>query len=121
MRKLFLFVAFLAIFSILKCDDNEDPNNINIESITYELTYNNYSVVKVVVRTYDQIEMDFSFIAYLRATEEQKDYKLNCTSTFYDTIECYSAPNVKFNLEDKYTFYYQKIFLFHQYTLYLVL
>ena len=112
--------AYLSIFILLCCflcissdeeyyqDYEGNPYNINIESISYELTYNNYSVVKVVVRTYDQIEMDFSFIAYLRATEEQKDYKLNCTSTFYDTIECYSGPNVKFNLEDKYTFYYDK-------------
>ena len=113
--------AYLSIF-ILLCsilfissdygdyyqDYEGNPYNINIESISYELTYNNYSVVKVVVKTYDQIEIDFSFIAYLRAKEQEKDYKLNCTSTFYDTIECYSEPNIKFNLEDKYTFYYSK-------------
>ena len=107
---------FILLCSFLLINNDEDyyqdyegnPYNINIESISYELTYNNYSVVKVVVKTYDQIEMDFSFIAYLRATEQKKDYKLNCSSTFYDTIECYTGPNIKFNLEDKYTFYYDK-------------
>ena len=77
MRKLFLFVAFLAIFSILKCDDNEDPNNINIESITYELTYNNYSVVKVLIKTYDSLESDVSFKAYLLSEEDDKEYELH--------------------------------------------
>ena len=108
MRKLFLFVAFLAIFSILKCDDNEDPNNINIESITYELTYNNYSVVKVSIKTYDQIQEGISFTGYLKSVDEQKEYKLNCVSTFYETIDCFSEKDAIFNLNDKYTFYYSK-------------
>ena len=108
-----LFIL-LCVFLFISSDEDYyqdyegNPYNINIESISYELTYNNYSVVKVIVKTYDQIDMDFSFIAYLRAIEKQKDYKLNCSTTFYDTIECYTFPNVKFNLEDKYTFYYDK-------------
>ena len=108
MRKLFLFVAFLAIFSILKCDDNEDPNNINIESITYELTYNNYSVVKVLIKTYDSLESDVSFKAYLLSEEDDKEYELQCFSTYFDIIECYSKREENFNLHNHYYFYYNK-------------
>jgi glycerophosphoryl diester phosphodiesterase len=108
MRKLFLFVAFLAIFSILKCDDNEDPNNINIESITYELTYNNYSVVKVLIKTYDSLESDVSFKAYLLSEEDDKEYELHCFSTYFDIIECYSKREENFNLHNHYYFYYNK-------------
>ena len=55
--------------------------NINIESITYELlTYNNYSVVKVI----------------------------NCYSAYFDIIECYSKKDEHFNLDNHYYFYYNK-------------
>ena len=56
-----------------------NPDNINIESIHYELTYNNYSVVKVTIKTYDELEGDISFVAYLKSHVEEKEYKLNCT------------------------------------------
>lgn len=87
--------------------ENYDPNNINIESISYELTYNNYSVVKVVIKTFDEINYELSFIGYLKS-EEGKEYRLNCSNKFYDVIECYSKRNVSFNLEDKFYFYYNK-------------
>ena len=61
MRKFFLFVLILSIFINLKCESNGHPYNINIESISYELTYNNYSVVKVVIKTYDSLDSDVSF------------------------------------------------------------
>ena len=49
-------------------------DNINIESISYELTYNNYSVIKVIIKTYDSLERDISFKAYLFAEEDDKEY-----------------------------------------------
>ena len=85
-----------------------NPDNINIESIHYELTYNNYSVVKVTIKTYDELEGDISFVAYLKSHVEEKEYKLNCTSSFYDIIECLSERDINFNINDKYYFYYNK-------------
>ena len=106
MKVYLLFLIFSINFLFIKTDDDlymdyeGNPDNINIESISYELTYNNYSIVKVVIKTYDEINSDISFIGYLKSQVEQKEYKLNCTSDFYDIIECYSQPHEKFNLDD---------------------
>ena len=108
MRKFFLLVIILSIFINLKCQSDANPYNINIESISYELTYNNYSVVKVVIKTYDSLDSDVSFKAYLLSEEEEKEYLLHCYSTFYDIIECYSNRNDVFNTEDRFYFYYNK-------------
>ena len=114
MKAYLLFLILSLNFLLITSDDDfymdyeGNPDNINIESISYELTYNNYSVVKVVVKTYDEINDDISFIGYLKSQTGQKEYKLNCTSDFYDTIECYSQPHEKFNLDDKFYFYYNK-------------
>ena len=112
MKTNILILIFLINFLTIKCDKEDDrvqvPGNINIESINYELTYNNYSVVKVVIKTYDEIENDLNFTGYLKSEDEHKEYKLHCTNTFYDIIECFSCRNVTFNLQDKYYFYYNK-------------
>ena len=94
MKKIFLFVVLLTVFAYFNCDDDSGNSyNINIESITYELAYNNYSVVKVIIKTYDSLENDVSFKAYLFAEGSDKEYLLNCYSTFYDIIECFSRKN----------------------------
>ena len=109
MRNYFLIVFLLSIFLSIKCDRNLDYHyNINIESISYELTYNNYSVVKVVIKTYDSLENDVAFKAYLIAEESHKEHLLHCYSTFYDIIECFSNRDDIFNKEDRYYFYYNK-------------
>ena len=107
MRKLFLLVILFTVFINLNCQDDSE-NNLNIESISYELTYNNYSVVKVIIKTYDSLENDVHFKAYLMSEEEGKEYLLNCFSTFYDIIECYSKKEEKFNTNDRFYFYYNK-------------
>jgi glycerophosphoryl diester phosphodiesterase len=61
-----------------------------------------------VIKTYDEIENDLNFTGYLKSEDEHKEYKLHCTNTFYDIIECFSCRNVTFNLQDKYYFYYNK-------------
>lgn len=111
---LILLLAFFIIF--VNCDMyeyenfkyNEDPNDINIVSISYELTYDDISVVKVIIRTYTEIINDIQFNAYLKSEEGEKEYLLNCSSTFYDTIECLSERNITLDVEDKYYFYYEK-------------
>ena len=109
MRNYFLILFLLSIFLSIKCDRNLNYHyNINIESISYELTYNNYSVVKVVIKTYDSLENDVAFKAYLIAEESHKEHLLHCYSTFYDIIECFSNRDDIFNKEDRYYFYYNK-------------
>ena len=80
MKVYLLFLLFFINFLSIKSEDDfymdyeGNPDNINIESISYELTYNNYSVVKVVIKTYDEINSDISFIGYLKSQVEQKEY-----------------------------------------------
>ena len=111
MKKYILILILISNIIFIKSDEDVNygsPGNINIESISYELTYNNYSVVKVTIKTYDELETDISFIAFLKSHVEQKTFKLNCSMTFYDIIECYSEKNVSFNVNDKFFFYYNK-------------
>ena len=121
--KNFLFVL-LFIFNIVYIMNQERPygdydnyiyneqygnyNNLNIISISYELTYNNYSVVKVIIKTYDEIVYNVNFNAYLKSDDEHTQYLLNCSNTFYDTIECLSQRNITIDTQKKYFFYYQK-------------
>ena len=80
MKVYLLFLLFSINFLSIKSEDDfymdyeGNPDNINIESISYELTYNNYSVAKVVIKTYDEINSDISFIDYLKSQVEQKEY-----------------------------------------------
>jgi len=109
MKITLLIFILISNYILIYCDgDYQDyegnPDNINIESISYELTYSNNSVVKVVIKTYDEIDNDVSFIAYLKSYVEQKEYILNCSSTFYDIIECFSEKKAKFNINDKFYF-----------------
>ena len=131
--KILIFILLLLSNILIYCEndddnleDNEDLNeygfydrfdydeyfgskdNINIISISYELQYNNISVLKVIIKTYEEITNDINFIAYLKSEEEEKQYLLNCSNTFYDTIECLSERKISLNIEDKYFFYYEK-------------
>ena len=113
MKNYLLIIILISHIIFINCDDFDkdiyvNPDNINIESISYELTYNNYSVVKVSIKTYDELESDVSFIAYLKTEGSGKEYILNCSSCFYDIIECYSKKDDIFDLNDKFYFYYNK-------------
>ena len=117
MKSPILILLLILIIININCDfhefdDNfgymENSNYINIISISYELTYNDFSVVKVIIKTYNEIIKDINFIAYLKSVEGEKKYILNCSNTYYDTIECFSQKNIVFNTEDKYYFYYEK-------------
>ena len=62
---------------------NEDKSkngteNLNILSVAYELTYDKRSVLKVVLKSIDDIEFDLKFSALLKSVEEEKEYKLSC-------------------------------------------
>ena len=110
-----LILVLILAYNIINinCDFDEfdyfdNPNYMNVVSISYELTYDELSVVKVTIKTYNQIEANINFKAYLKSQNEEKKYLLNCSSAFYDTIECFSEKNITFNTEDKYYFYYEK-------------
>ena len=117
MKKNFLFVIIF-IANILNIygdyydgfiynDNYGNHDNINVVSISYELTYNNYSVVKVTIKAYDEIVYNINFNAYLKSDDKNK-YALNCSNFFYDTIECLSEPNISIDTSKKYYFYYEK-------------
>ena len=131
MRKLTLKIIFIFAVILINCEEQNEEfedfhhdyqyydrydydeyfgkkKNINILSISYELAYSNTSIVKVVLKTYEEITNDLNFRAYLKSDEEEKSYPLKCSNTVLETIECYSERNIILNLEDKYYFYYQK-------------
>lgn len=90
---------------------NSEPNtniyNIDYLAITYELTYDNSSVLKALIRTVNDIETNIEFNARLISEKGKKEYKLNCYNTSDRFIECYSNKTT-FNLSDKYYLYYKK-------------
>jgi glycerophosphoryl diester phosphodiesterase len=84
-----------------------DIENINILSISYELTYDKNSVLKVILKSIDDLEHDINFTAVLRSEKGKKDYILKCSNVSDTLIDCYSQKNVRFNLNDKYYFRYK--------------
>ena len=85
----------------------QDPENINILSIAYELTYEERSVLKVVLKSIDDLDHDFTFSALLKTERGKREYKLRCANTSVTVIECYSLKNIKLNPLDKHYFYYK--------------
>jgi hypothetical protein len=84
----------------------DPPKDIDLLSIAYELTYDNSSVVKTIIRTVNEIEHEIKFNARLRS-ESGKDYRLSCHNSSSKYIDCLS-DKVEFDLNDKYYFYYKK-------------
>jgi glycerophosphoryl diester phosphodiesterase len=86
-----------------------DTNLTNIDylAITYELTYDNSSVLKAIIRTVNDIETKIEFNARLISQKGKNEYKLNCYNTSDRYIECFSNKTT-FNLSDKYYLYYKK-------------
>ena len=87
---------------------NTNSNNINIVSISYELVYDEYSLIRVIIKALELIDYDISFNAYLISEEDKQKYILNCSFSYYDTIVCLSEKNITLNTEHKYYFYYEK-------------
>ena len=85
----------------------KDPENINILTISYELTYDKDSALKVILKTIDDLEHETKFDALLKTVEEKKEYKLKCENISITVIECYSEKNIKFNKNDRHYFYYK--------------
>lgn len=84
-------------------------NNIYVKSISYELSYDEFSIIKVIIKTYNNIDKLINFKAYLKSDSNNK-YILNCQTFLTDNyiIECSSQKNVTFNTHQHYSFYYKR-------------
>ena len=99
------------IYKIRNTEDNvktvKDPENINILTISYELTYDKKSALKVILKTIDDLEHDTQFDALLKTVDEKKEYELHCENISVTVIECYTERKVKLNKNDRHYFYYK--------------
>ena len=115
MNALFLLIFFC---TNIKCEDKAKgsdtidmderfpKDNFDTLSVAYELTYDNSSVVKAIIRTVNEIKHEIKFNARLKS-ESGKDYKLSCYNSSEKYIDCLSEKT-EFDLNDKYYFYYKK-------------
>ena len=114
--QIILFIYF--IFNFINCNkirnsgtkirNAEEIENIDVLSIAYELTYATTSVIKVIIKTINDLEgANISFNAFLLSENEDKEYIIHCQNTSETIIECYTK-NEDFNIKDKYYFYYER-------------
>ena len=87
---------------------NEDPNSLNIASISYDLTYDETSVVKVTIKTYYELSKNVKFKAFLKTDDELREHILQCQNEFVDLISCTTSKNITLDTQKKYFFYYNK-------------
>ena len=73
---------------------NEDPNSLNIASISYDLTYDETSVVKVTIKTYYELSQNVKFKAFLKTDDELHEHILQCQNEFVDLISCTTSKNI---------------------------
>ena len=127
MKNLFLFLSL--IFHNIVCDkigddlmkifnnirtgfldiyEDDNVTNINTETIQYGLSYDEFSVVKVLIKTCDPINNDIKFVAFLKSEYEKKEYVLQCSNKEMTVIECVSEKGIQLNTEDKYYLYYNR-------------
>ena len=86
----------------------EDENALSVVSISYELTYDENSVVKVTIKTYYEISQNIKFKAFLKTEDELHEHPLECTNEFIDSISCLTSKNIILDTQKKYYFYYNK-------------
>ena len=115
-----LLLIILINFIIIKSNDYDDLenydthargniNDLSIVSISYELTYDDSSVVKVLIKTYYELAKNIKFKAFLKTEDESQKYPLECTNEFVDSIKCLTGKNITFDTNKKYYFYYNKL------------
>ena len=97
MLLLFLLYQFIYIISL---------ENININFIKYELTYDNFTAVKVIISTHNKIKNNITFDAFLNSENINIKLLLKCSNINLYTIECISFTKKNINYKLKYYFYY---------------
>ena len=115
-----LFLIIFINFEIIKPNDYDDlenydsnnirgnPNDLSIVSISYELSYDDSSIVKILIKTYYELDKNIKFRAFLKTEDELHEHPLECSNEFVDSIICLSAKNATFDTNKKYFFYYDK-------------
>ena len=78
---------------------NEDPNSLNIASISYDLTYDETSVVKVTIKTYYELSQNVKFKAFLKTDDELHEHILQCQNEFVDLISCTTSKNITIDIQ----------------------
>ena len=117
--KIILLIFFIINFIFISCNKvrnseekvitfGDQIENIDVLTISYELTYSSSSVVKVIIQALNELEgKKIEFNAFLLSEKEEKEYEIHCKNTSETIIECYSK-NENFNIKDKFSFYYER-------------
>lgn len=110
-------IYFLLLYNFFFVDANDYKNfrnshiinnNIKLISISYELSYDFNSIIKIILKVYHPFYPNRNFNAFIKSEDEIKVYTLSCSSTFLDIIECLSQKNLTFDVTKKYYFYYNR-------------
>ena len=88
--------------------NSSDTIQITLLSISYELSYDYNSVIKIILKISNYFPHNIRFKAFLRNDDELKEYILNCSKEFFDTIKCLSLKNITLDIGKKYYFYYRR-------------
>ena len=84
-------------------------NKLRLTSITYELSYDDTSVIRIILRisNISLFSLNFkSFNALLKEDEGFQEFTLNCSKILTDSIICLSSKNIILDVSKKYYFYY---------------
>ena len=106
--KIFLLIS---IFLYIYCNNRKNVIpiiDIDILQISYELAYQETHALKVIIQTINDLDVSVSFPAKLKAFKSKEEFNLNCHNVSLTEIECYTEKDVKFDLEEKYYFYYNR-------------
>ena len=110
MKKFTIFLL-LSLYLVSYCDiqNNSTPIiDIDILQISYELAYKDSYAIKVIIQTINDLDISVSFPAKFKALKSKEEFNLNCHNVSSTEIECYTEKDVKFDLKEKYYFYYNR-------------
>ena len=105
--KIFLL---LSLFLITYCEVQNNSSSIidiDVLQISYELAYKEYAI-KVIIQTINDLDVSVNFPAKFKAFKSKEEFNLNCHNVTSTEIECYTDKDVKFDLKEKYYFYYNR-------------
>ena len=97
--------------SIFNKNRENSINNIRLRviSITYELSYDDTSVIRIILRI-SNISSFYSnfkcFKALLKTDGDLQEFTLNCSKILIDSIICLSSKYITLDVSKKYYFYY---------------
>ena len=106
--KIFLLIS---IFLYIYCEEKKNVIpiiDIDILQISYELAYEESHSLKVIIQTINDLDVPVSFPAKLKAFKSKEEFNLNCHNVSSTEIECYTEKDVKFDLKEKYYFFYNR-------------